>query len=371
MAASVDQASLFSEDPPETTKIEDARPQLPASPAPTVQAHIRPKQRRVGVLPADPSEEVLALAGSLHPQLWLGTSSWTFPGWAGLVWGGHYAEAKLSKEGLSAYSNHPLLRTVSLDRAFYRPLSVSQYAQYAAQVPEDFRFVVKAPSLVADAQVRSENGRGMTLNPAFLNAELAVREFVAPALEGLGAKAGALVFQISPLPHQLLSRIPEIIDTIGAMLAALPRIASQAPDGVVAIEVRDSEFLSPTNGPLLARMLRDARAFNPTTYCLGLHAKMPPIEDQLPMLRALWPGPLVCRWNLHRRHGAYGYETAKQSYEPFDRIVDPDLETREALARVIAGTTGAKHASYVTINNKAEGSAPLSILELARSLRRS
>ncbi|PAT35185.1 hypothetical protein CK620_04580 [Vandammella animalimorsus] len=27
---------------------------------------------------------------------------------------------------------------------------------------------------------------------------------------------------------------------------------------------------------------------------------MSPIEAQLPLLRALRPGPLACRWNLHR-----------------------------------------------------------------------
>ncbi|MFX6450720.1 DUF72 domain-containing protein, partial [Acinetobacter baumannii] len=82
------------------------------------------------------------------------------------------------KQGLAAYAAHPLLRTVSLDRNFYRPLTVSQYQRYAEQVPEDFRFVVKAPSLVTDALVRTEDGRGREPNPAFLNPELALREFV-------------------------------------------------------------------------------------------------------------------------------------------------------------------------------------------------
>ena len=116
--------------------------------------------------------------------------------------------------------------------------------------------------------------------------------------------------------------------------------------------------------------LRAARAAsgNRVTYCLGLHAKMPPIEDQLPLLRALWPGPLVCRWNLHRRHGAFGYEAAKAQYEPFDQLIDPDDETRTHLARVIAGTCGAGELAYVTINNKAEGSAPLSVAALAEAV---
>lgn len=326
--------------------------------------------RRGEVLPAPPSPGLLALARTLAPQVRLGTSSWYFPGWKGLVWDGDYAESALSKRGLSAYAQHPLMGTVSLDRAFYRPLTASQYAACAAQVPPGFRFVVKAPALVADALVRGTDGRGTAPNPAFLNTELAISEFVAPALEGLGAHVGALVFQISPLPRVWLARLPELIERIGALLAALPPLSPTAPDGVLALEVRDAAFLAPEHAPLLAQALRAARAAsgNPITYCLGLHAKMPPIEDQLPLLRALWPGPLVCRWNLHRRHGAYGYQAARQSYEPFDRLVDPDLATRAALAKVIAGTGGAGQNVYITVNNKAEGSAPLSVVALAEAL---
>jgi len=104
------------------------------------------------------------------------------------------------------------------------------------------------------------------------------------------------------------------------------------------------------------------------TYCLGLHSKMPPIEGQLPVLRALWPGPLVCRWNLHRMHGAYGYEDAAKRYLPYDRLVDEDPETRATLARVINATVQAGFPAYVTVSNKAEGCAPLSVEALAREI---
>ncbi|MES2939443.1 MAG: DUF72 domain-containing protein [Pseudomonadota bacterium] len=308
--------------------------------------------------PADPQSEELAarLPGRLH----MGTSSWNFPGWKGLVWDKDYADAVLSRHGLAAYAQHPMLRSVSLDRSFYRPLTATQYAGYAAQVPDHFRFIVKAPSLVSDALVRGEDGRGMQANPAFLSPELAVTEFVQPALEGLGPKIGALVFQLSPLPPSWLANIPEMLDRLAAMLAALPPLKPMAPDGVIAVEVRNPELLTPA----FAAVLKQAGA----TYCLGLHAKMPPIEEQLPLLRALWPGPLVCRWNLHRKHGAYGYEEAKKLYEPYDRMVDPDPDTRETLAKVIAATTAAGLPAYVTCNNKAEGSAPLTVLELGRAV---
>lgn len=362
-----DQPSLFEDDAPPPPKAKAKKVLIEEAQPPEKEPEGK-RTRKPGIQPIQPSAELLALSAGLPAQLRMGTSSWNFPGWSGLVWGADYAESKLSKDGLEAYSKHPLLRTVSLDRAFYRPLSASQYARYAAQVPDDFRFIVKAPSLVADAQVRTEHGKSMALNPAFLSPELAAREFIEPALEGLGHKVGALVFQISPLPYQLLAHLHEVIERMGIMLAALPPLLPTAPDGVVGVEVRDAAFLSATNAPLLAQMLRHARATNPTAYCLGLHAKMPPIEDQLPLLRALWPGPLVCRWNLHRRHGAYGYEAAKQTYEPFNKMVDPDVDTRTTLTRVMVGTTGAGYPAYVTINNKAEGSAPLSVVALAQAV---
>ncbi len=349
------QDSLFPDLPPPP----EARPAAkPAEPADAPSAPRKPRSATVGPAPADPA--LVALAAALPPGLRLGTSSWSYPGWSGLVWDGDYAESTLSKHGLAALARHPLFRTVSLDRNFYRALTASQYARYAAMVPDDFRFVVKAPSLVTDATVRDESGRGTQPNPVFLSSEIARQEFVQPALEGLGHRIGALVFQLSPIPAPLLADQPALLARIGAMIAALPALQPTAPDAVIAVEVRDPQLLCPA----FAEMLRSVGA----RFCMGLHAKMPPIEEQLPMLRALWPGPLVCRWNLHRRHGRFGYEDAEKLYGPFDRIVDPDPETREALARVIAGTTGAGERAYVTVSNNAEGCAPLTIASLARDI---
>jgi uncharacterized protein YecE (DUF72 family) len=310
--------------------------------------------------PVVPNTELIALAKTLPPRVRLGTSSWNYPGWAGLVWNGEYPEANLSRYGLTAYAKHPLFRTVSIDRGFYRPLNVAQFAEYASQVDQDFRFVVKAPSLVTDALIRDESGRGMRANPHFLNAEEAVKMFVEPALEGLGHRLGALVFQISPLPNQMLMHMPEVIDRLHQLLNAIPNFRHIAPDAAVAVEVRDPQWLTPQ----FVNALRDTGA----TYCMGLHAKMPTISEQLPILRALWPGPLVCRWNLNPLHGAYGYEDAQQAYSPYDKMIDPDLETRTTLAKVISGTANAGQNVYVTLSNKAEGSAPLSVIELAKAI---
>ena len=308
---------------------------------------------------AEPGVDALELAARMPAALHMGTSSWSFPGWRGLVWRDEHTASSLSRQGLAPYSQHPLLRCVSLDRSFYRPLSASDYAGYAAQVPDRFRFVVKAPGLVCDALIRGGDGRGLEDNPAFLDPALATSEFVQPAIEGLGHKIGALVFQLSPLPQPSVARLDSVLARLATMLDSLPDLRSAA-GAVIAVEVRNPEFLSPA----FVSVLKASGA----TYCLGLHPRMPPIDQQLPVLRALWPAPLVCRWSLNRKHGAFGYEDAKGLYEPFDRLYDPDPATRKTLAKVIAATTGSGLPVYITINNKAEGSAPLSVFELAKEV---
>ncbi len=306
-----------------------------------------------------PSDDLLALGARLPPQLHLGTSSWNFPGWEGLVWRATHAESTLSRAGLPAYAAHPLFRTVSLDSAFYRVLSQQRYAELASQVPEGFRFVVKAPAALTDALIREPDGRGKRPNPGFLDPSLAMDAVWAPITAGLGSKLGALVLQLSPLPAAWLTQPEALFDRIEHVLEQLgqARRASGRYEALIAVEGRDALFIDPRFAALLKR--------HRATWCLALHARMPPIEQQLPMLRALWPGPLVARWNLHARHGTHGYESAKASYAPFNRLLDPDLPTRQTLAKVAAATARAGQPVFITINNKAEGSAPLSVEALA------
>jgi len=319
-----------------------------------------PKRRRAGIQPQPVDESQIALAAALSPRIRLGTSSWSYPGWQGIVWAGRHGESNLSRNGLNAYAQQPLHRAVSIDRGFYQSLTASQYERYAQQVPEDFRFTVKAPSVITDAQVRAEDGRGRQANTAFLDPRLAIQEFLEPAMEGLGARIGALVFQLSPLPLAMLDRMPEQLDRLHAMLVALPSLRDVAPEAVVAVEVRDPEWLTPD----FVAVLKETGA----RYCLGLHPKLPPIQEQLPLLRAMWPGPLVCRWNLHRIHGPFGYEDAEKKYGEYAEMMDPDPQTRAVLAKVIRATADAGHPVYVTVSNHAEGSAPLSLRALAREI---
>jgi uncharacterized protein YecE (DUF72 family) len=322
-----------------------------------------------GVEPAAPEEELQRLARALPATIFLGTSSWSFPGWQRIVYGGEYTEVQLARTGLAAYARHPLLHAVGIDRGFYRPLSQQQYEAYARQVPERFRFVVKAPSVITDASLRGERGQPAADNASFLDPSIAREKFVLPALRGLGPRAGPLVFQLSPLPRPLVADSGrELIDNLGLFLRQLPReVDGRAP--VYAVELRNAELLTPR----FVRMLHDAGV----RLCLGIHAAMPAAARQAAALRALdspagdegenWTlkGPLVVRWSLR---AGLRYEQARNRYAPFDRLLDADLITRGTLAHLAHVAIRSSQPAYVIVNNKAEGSAPLSCIELARAI---
>ena len=325
----------------------------------------RPPARRAGVQPAAVPTVLAALAATLPAAIRLGTSSWSFPGWTGLVYapaanGRPPSEAVLAREGLAAYAAHPLLRTVSLDRTFYAPLPADAFARYAAQVPDDFRFVVKTPAAFTDPVVR-QHGSGMAArdNPTFLDAAAAAAAFVQPALEGLGSKAGPLVFQFPPLGRRLLADVPRTIARIAAFMTMLAR-GPAGGDALLAVEVRDPELCTAE----MAAALRDAGALP----CLAIHARMPPAAEQAAVYgldREACPWPLVARWNVH---AGRAYEEARADYFPFDRLAEEDEPTRAAVAGLAARAAARGRSVFVTINNKAEGSAPLSVLRLAEAI---
>jgi uncharacterized protein YecE (DUF72 family) len=331
---------------------------------------IPPTTRGVAsVRAAEVDDAIVRLGRQLPASVHLGTSSWSFPGWQGIVYGDACSESALARVGLAAYAQHPLLRLVGIDRGYYQPLPRSDFARYASQVPAGFRFLVKAPALVADAFMRGERGAPAEPNPYFLDVGTAVEQFVVPAVEGLESHAGPLLFQLPPLPREMTigDSGHATIDRLGAFFGALPRrVGEIAP--LYAIELRNAELLTPR----FIRMIRETR----TRLTIGVHARMPATARQSAALRALdalaeegddWrlKGPLVVRWNLH---SGFRYDDAKTRYAPFDRLIDPDIATRGALVHLVHVALKSGQESFIIANNKAEGSAPLTLIELAKAI---
>jgi uncharacterized protein YecE (DUF72 family) len=109
----------------------------------------------------------------------------------------------------------------------------------------------------------------------------------------------------------------------------------------------------------------DALAAARVVPVLAAWGEMPPLEEQAERTRTGQARALVVRWMLH---AGLGYEEAREQYAPFDQLVNEDIPMRTAIARLAVTSWLEGQAVYVTINNKAEGSAPVSAERLARSI---
>lgn len=304
--------------------------------------------------PAPVSDALRALGERLPPLLRFGTSSWGYPGWVNLVYDRVASESALSKEGLRAYSQHPLLRAVGVDRTHYAPMSAAQYGELAAQVPDHFRFLAKAHEVLTLARFPRHPRYGPQageLNPRFLDPIYASDAVVGPFFEGLGRKAGPLLFQFAPQARPDLGVGSAFAERLGAFLRALPR------GPYLAVEVR--------NAPLLGPELSDALASARAGPCLLAHPNLPDVETQARLLDIERFPALVLRWMLRRD---MEHEEAGAKYAPFDRLQDEDAPTREAVARLAVRAVSRGKPALIIVNNNAEGSAPRSIVKLAEAV---
>ena len=327
-----------------------------------------PAAAPVQAVPAD--EELAHIAQKMPRCAYLGTSSWNFPGWRGIVWSKSSGLTDLASHGLSAYARHPIFRTVGIDRGFYKPLPSRLYHAFAAQVPETFRFLVKAPQNVCDAHHRDRMGRPTEANPDYLNVERALDEFVHPVLEGLGSKAGVLVFEMPAIARRSIPEPPEQHAAIAAMADFFAELRSRMPTQAVtlATEMRTRTLLTP-------RWVREMSAAG-VRPVIGLHPTMPSIMRQTDMLRLFdapgvkqgdWQaaGDIVIRWSL-AEGGTYA--GLKRDWEPFDRLQHEDIVTREGIVWLLKLAERSGVRAFVVANNKAEGCAPLTMRAIAQSL---
>lgn len=310
-------------------------------------------RRKAKLEPAATDEATRGIGEALPAGVYLGTSSWTFPGWDGLVYAGSVNKQRLSKEGLGVYARYPVFRTVGVDRTYYAPVSEDTYREWACSVPEGFRFLVKAHdwcTLPGFPDHARHGARRNQRNEYFLDPEYAMESMVAPLLKGLGSKAGPLVFQFSPLKLATAELRSRFIDKLHRFLSELPGEAQ------VAVEIRNRELL----GGEYASALADTGS----AHCFNIHTSMPGIEEQL---RAVGQQPqTVVRWMLG--HGQR-YADAVERYAPFNRLVDQDPTSRQAIADLVTQSVARKAPAFVTVNNKAEGSSPLSVLKLAERIQ--
>lgn len=291
-----------------------------------------------------------AIAAGLPDAVAFGTSSWTFPGWAGLVYPRGLTGAALGREGLRHYARHPLLRTVGIDRSYYAPIPLDDLRAYADVLPPDFRACLKAPAAVTSRVLPTFGDRRSPAveNPDFLSVNRLIADLLKPLAAGFFAHTGPIVLEFPSAARS--QQMPP-----AAFLARLDRFLETLPrDFTYAVEVRDRALLEPDYAAMLAR--------HGVAHTFNYWSAMP-----MPLAQAEVVAPEALPFVVVRlllRPGSW-YEDQRDRFKPFNRLVEPDPVMRD---EVVALTTRALRRGrkvYVLVNNKAEGSSPLTVEALA------
>ncbi len=289
------------------------------------------------------------VAARLPRNVRFGTSTWSFPDWAGIVYSRRASVTELAREGLTEYARHPLLTTVGIDRSYYAPILREDLVRYAAQLPAGFPCCAKAPEVVTSAaQPARSKGAVKGPNPDFLNPQPFVDEMLAPFAEVFREHTGPFVFQFPPAPASLAPRPREFAEKLDRFLGALP------PDFRYAVELRDSALLTGEYRGVLAR--------HGAAHVLNYVTAMPMPAEQAATVPIEAAPFAVIRLLLPP---GTRYAERGQALKPFSRLTDPDTEMRAQVVGLARRAVAANIPVSVLVNNKAEGCAPLTIRALA------
>ncbi|HUX14578.1 MAG TPA: DUF72 domain-containing protein [Spirochaetia bacterium] len=239
--------------------------------------------------------------------MFLGTCSWKYPSWHGLVYSEH-----AERNYLAEYSKK--FRTVEIDQWFWslfppgksgivkpRLPEVATADEYSQSVDSEFRFSIKVPNSVTLTHFYRKDKEGQpVVNPRFLSPEL-LSEFLT-RIGALRPQTLALMLQFEYLNRQKMSSLSGFLEKLGTF-------ADRLPDAwPFAVEVRNPNYLRAELFSFL-----EERGIAPV-FCEGYY--MPPITQVYAEF-----GHLVKRSAIIRLMGPDREGIEKKTSEKWDRVV--------------------------------------------------
>lgn len=287
------------------------------------------------------------IAELVKRNVYVGTSSWKYAGWLGMLYDrtryetkGKFSQARFEEECLAEYCQ--FLSTVCVDAGYYKFPDLAYLDHLFRDVPSHCRLSFKVTDMItlrrfpSLARYGAEQGK---LNPLFLNSDLFLQSFFLP-LQEFRARVGVLIFEFAEFRTGDIER-ESFLEQLERFLSVLPS------DGQYGVELRSRSFVTPDYFRLLRRF-RVAHVFNQWN-------RMPSVERQLQ-----WPGSMTTDFAVGRfllRPGR-SYEEAVERFSPYQETREIDLSARSAARKLIWDVPPKNgRPTFVYINNRLEGNA--------------
>jgi uncharacterized protein YecE (DUF72 family) len=293
--------------------------------------------------------------------VYLGTSSWKYPGWAGQLYSperyayrGKFAKTRFERDCLAEYAE--VFKTVSVDAAYYDFPRREFLEKLAAQVPDDFRFAIKvtdAITLKRFPNLPRFGVRAGTRNEHFLNADLFEKAFLGPC-ESIRKNIGVIMFEFSRFWPPDYEHGRDFVADLDAFLARLPK------GWPYAIEMRNKAWLHDAYFQCLAT--------HGVTHLFNSWEAMPPVNEQMALPGSRTNPDLVvarCLLKPGRK-----FEEAVKMFQPYERTHEINDGVRQAVADlVIEGERfEPRRKTYIYINNRLEGNSLATLDAILRIL---
>lgn len=291
----------------------------------------------------------------MNHLLKLGTCSWKYDSWKGLV----YDQDKKYRASDYLYDYAKVYNSVEVDQWFWSlfpggvklpdPAAVKQYADLT---PDNFSFSVKAPNALTLTHYYAKQPKKYQKfsnqpNDLFFDGDL-LNRFL-ETLSPFGEKLGPVMFQFEYLNKQKMPSLNAFLDRFHEFL-------TQAPKGFqYGLETRNPNFLKPA----LFDFLREHN----TGFVFLEGYYMPHIGEIFQRFDTL-----TGDFSVVRLHGGDRKEIEKQTGEVWNRIVAPKDQGIHVAAQIVKRHMEAAKRIYVNANNHYEGSAPLTLDKLVKKL---
>jgi uncharacterized protein YecE (DUF72 family) len=308
----------------------------------------------MGTPPKFDLEELrFGVAALAERGIYIGTSSWKYRGWLGMIYTpsryeyrGKFANTRFERDCLREYAE--TFKTVCFDGAYYGWLDEAKLGAMAEQVPPDFRFAFKVTDTITIKRFPSLprfGPAGGTLNEHFLDAPLFCERFLQP-LESIRQNVGPIIFEFSKF-------YPAEYSNGSDFVADLDKFFSQLPKGwSYSAELRNRTWL----GPEYLACLRKhdvAHVFNSWT-------DMPSVNEQLQIVGEQQGDDAMTVARFLLKPGRK-YEEAVQRFQPYTETKEVNDDARCAVAAMIdrgwLKLKATRRGEYLYINNRLEGNA--------------
>lgn len=273
----------------------------------------------------------------------IGTCSWNYDSWVGLV---YTKKQNKASEYLPEYSK--IYNTVEIDSWFYKLPSVEEVKDYANAVNENFSFTCKVPEAITLTHLRNKTkNESLIINENFLSADL-FKQFLSH-IEPIFKKLDALIFQFEYLNKQKMASLNSFIIRFNEFLE---KINLTLP---IAIETRNSNYLKPEFFDFIAK--------NNLIYVFNEIKYMPAITE----VYKKFADYLINEKVIIRLLGGDRSEIEKITGSKWNSIVSPKDELNDIII-MVSDLLAKNKTVIVNVNNHYEGSAPLTIKKIKQKL---